>query len=520
MPADGDRDADLILGRPLVMEYDATNRGWRLVAPATQQNQKSAFDELLVAEATPIVQLQFPYNINTEIIEKRENNLGTITQEDGMAVIQCGTGSNSAAHMLSRVPLKYGPGQGATMRFTAMFTAGVADSLQLAGIAEVGDGLLFGYNGAAFSVLRREQGKPEIQTLTISNGASVAGGNITINLDGVSKTVAVVNSDTAREVAVKIADADFSDTGLGWSALVDNATAIFKAWSDGDKAGAFTLVDTDTTGVTGTFAETVAGASTILNWVAQSDWNVDTMDGAGPSGITLDPTKGNVYQLRYQWLGFGLLSYFVEDPEDGELHLVHRIKYANANIIPSLQNPTLPLHVMSKNNANDSNLIIKTSSMGGFVEGRVKDLGLPNGKSNSITNLTTTELPILSIKDKLVYQSTINRVRVTPLFLSLATESSKPVIFRVRLNPTLTGTPAFTDIDAANSVVSFDIASSGITGGSEIFTMVLGKADSKVIDISKIRKMLNPGEILTITAEAVSGTNQEVTVSLNWDELF
>ncbi len=74
------------------------------------EDQKSAFDELLTAEPTPIVQLQFPYNINTALIEKRENNLGTITQADGMAVMQSGAGANSAAHMLSRIPLKYGPG--------------------------------------------------------------------------------------------------------------------------------------------------------------------------------------------------------------------------------------------------------------------------------------------------------------------------------------------------------------------------------------------------------------------------
>lgn len=264
----------------------------------------------------------------------------------------------------------------------------------------------------------------------------------------------------------------------------------------------------------------MAGVSTIKNWVAQSDWNVDAMDGSGPSGINLDPTKGNVYQIRYQWLGFGPLSYFIEDSEDGDLHLVHIIKYANVNIVPSLQNPTLPLHIMSKNNANDSNLTIKTSSMGGFVEGRVIDLGLPNSRSNTITDLASTELPILSIKNKLVYQSAINRVRITPLFLALATESSKPVIFRLKLNPTLTGTPAFADVDADNSVVSVDIASSGITGGNEIFTIVLGKADSEIIDVSKIRKLLNPGEIFTITAEATSGTGQEVTVSLNWEDLF
>jgi hypothetical protein len=482
---------------------------------------KTAFGEGSVAEPTPVVQLQFPYNINTDLIEKRENNLGSITQADGMAVMQSGASANSAAHMLSRIPVKYNPGQGALIRFTALFTTGVANSVQVAGVGEVGDGLFFGYNGTTFSILRREKGVPEIQTLTISAGAGSSSGNITINLDGVSKVVAVVLNDTAREVAVKIADADFSDTGLGWSATVNNATIIFKAWSDGNKGGAFSLDDTaDSTGAAGTFAETVAGVSTTNNFTAQSSWNADKFDGTGESGVTLDPTKGNVYEIKYQWLGFGLITFSIEDPDDGDYHVVHRIAYANANIEPSLQNPTLPLHIMSKNVSNTSNLTIKTSSMAGFVEGKNVGLSVLNSKSNNITNLAATELPILSVKNRVVHQSALNRVAVKSEFVSLATESSKPVIFRIRLNPTLTGTPAFADVDAATSVVATDTAASGVSGGRVLLTTVLGKLDSEIINFHELDKAIEPGEVFVITAEATSGSSQEVTVSLTWGELF
>ena len=492
----------------------------RVYPVPAETSTKSAFSELVTVEPTPVVQLQFPYNINADIIESRENNAGTITQADGMAVLQSGASANSAAHLLSRVPVKYNPGQGAVVRFTALFTTGVANSLQIAGVAEVGDGFMFGYNGTAFSILRRETGAPEIQTLTITTGAVTATGNITINLDGVSKLVGVTSGDSVREVAVKIADADFSDTGLGWSTFVNNATVIFKAWSDGNKAGAFSLVDTDTTGTVGSFAETVAGASTTNNWIAQASWNRDAFDGNGASGVTLDPTKGNVYEIRYQWLGFGAVDFSIENPTTKELVLVHRIEYANANTVPSLQNPTLPLHVMSKNTSNATNLTVKTSSMGGFVEGRETEQSLLNSKENDITNLTTTELPLLSIKDNVVHQGKINRVRVRPEFVSLATEGTKPIIFRIKVNPTLTGTPAFTDVNAATSVVSTDVAASGLTGGREVLAVVLGKADSGIIPLHELNRAINPGDITTVTAQATSGSNQEVNVSLTWAELF
>lgn len=486
-----------------------------------QADQKTAFGELLVAEPSASIQIQFPYNINTDLIEKRENALGSVTQADSMAVIQSGASANSAAHMLSREILKYAPGQGALVRFTALFTTGVANSVQLAGIGEVGDGLFFGFNGADFSILRRELGVPEIQTLTISNGADTDNGNITINLDGVSKTVAVTNGDSAREVAVKIANADFSDTGLGWSATVHNATVIFKAWSDGDKSGDFSLDDSaDTTGAAGTFAETVAGVSTTNEWVAQTDWNVDKFDGTGTSGVTLDPTKGNVYQIKYQWLGFGILTFSIEDPDDGSYHVVHQIRFANANTVPSLQNPTLPLHVMSKNISNTSNLTVKTASMAGFVEGLQIDTALLRGASKNLTTVTDTEIPIISLKNNLVYQGKENRAELRPEFVALATEASKPIIFRIRAFPTLTGTPAFTDVDSDVSIASIDTAATGLTGGRDLFTTILGKTDSEIINFHELDKQIRPGEFVCITAEATSGTGQEVTVSITWSELF
>lgn len=481
--------------------------------------QKSAFGELLVAEPTPVVQLQFPYNINADLIEKRENNLGTITQADGMAVMQSGASANSAAHMLSIVPLKYEPGQGALVRFTALFTAGVANSVQVAGVGDVGDGLFFGFNGATFSILRREQGKSEVQTLTVTTGAVTATGNITINLDGVAKTVAVTMGDSVREVAVKIADADFSDTGLGWSATVHNATVIFKAWSDGNKVGTFSLVDTGTTGTVGAFAETIAGVSTTDEWIAQASWNLDVADGTGHLP-TLDPTKGNVYQIRYQWLGFGILTFAIEHPEDGEFVDVHQIRYANANTVPSLQNPTLPLHIMSKNTSNTSNLTVKTSSMAGFVEGTIEEAPLQRAASGTSTVVGTTELPLVSVKNDIVHQSKLNRVEMRAEYLSVATEGTKPIIIRIRLNPTLTGTPAFAAFDAAVSVASVDTGASGLTGGEDILTLLLGKTDSKLIFLNELKERLHPGDVFVITAEATSGSNHEVDAALSWGELF
>jgi len=46
----------------------------------------------------------------------------------------------------------------------------------------------------------------------------------------------------------------------------------------------------------GTVSETV---------VAQPDWNVDRLDGTGPSGKSIDITKSHIFYSDTEWLGVG-----------------------------------------------------------------------------------------------------------------------------------------------------------------------------------------------------------------------
>lgn len=482
-----------------------------------KEAQKSAFGEAQVAELTPVVQLQFPYNINTRLV-KTNTNGGSVTQSNNKAVVATGAAANRLSQLLSRTGVKYNPGQGGLVRFTAVFTSGVANSTQYIGIGDAGDGYFFGYNGSVFGILRRHGGSVEIQTLTITTASSNAE-DITITLNGTAKTDVTVTASGVKETTAReIAAEDYSAVGDGWNVEAVGDTVIFTSFNAEVKAGAFSL--SGATSAVGGFAESVAGAAPTDTITPQSSWSEDVMDGAGASAVTLDQTKGNVYQIQYQWLGFGAINFSIENPSNGEFVLVHRIEYANANTIPSVNNPTLPMCIAVKNVGNTSNVTISTSSMAGFVEGKQEDLGELNGTENNITNLGVTELPILTIRNKSVYQGKSNRTRITPLFLALATEATKPIIFRVKLNATLAGSPAFSDIDANTSIVSSDIAAAGVSGGSEVFTTVLGKTDSELIDFTTLKVLLNPTDQMTITGQSTSGINQEVTVSMSWKELF
>lgn len=406
----GRDDSNTTLGK-LEALYDIVDV---LTGTSGEGEQKTAFDELLIAELTPVIQLQFPYNINTDLLSITTSVSGDVYQSNTKAVIETGASSSSSASLESKHVLKYNPGQGSLVRFTAIFTTGVVGSSQIIGIGDDQDGFFVGCDDDTFGILRRQNG-----------------------------------------------------------------------------------VDT---------------------WTYQTNWNGDKADNSGTLPI-IDFTKGNVFQIRYQWLGYGAIKFYIENPSNGKLILVHTIPYANAYTIASIYNPTLPLFVKAENTTNDTNIKIETSSLAGFVEGKLetKSSSLVKAKGN-LKAAITTETNLITIRNKGTYQSKTNRVRVKPIFISLANEGTKTVKYRYLLNATIGGSPSFNSIDVNNSVIEYDIAGTTITDeGSELFTVDLAKSDSDRITLP-FDIPLNPGDSLTITAESSSSTDAEASVT--WEELF
>lgn len=478
----------------------------------------SAFGEQSIAELTPVVQVQFPYNLNTRIVESRDNN-GTASAANNMAQVSTGAAANQSSQLISRATVKYNPGQGGLVRFTAIFTAGAANSIQYVGIGDVSDGYFFGYNGTAFGVLRRQGGSQEVRTLTVSVGSSTAE-NITITLDGdADATVAVTDVSGATTLtANEIAAHDYSDLGQGWKAHAMGANVVFESYNAASQTGTYSLSSPGATA--GTFAQSVAGAAPTDTVVAQTSWSEDKAAGAEqlPS---IDFTKGNVFQIQYQWLGFGGIEFFMEHPEDGRYHLVHRIEYANANTVPSVDNPTLPLCLMAENTSNTTDMVVKVGSLGGFIEGKDADLGLPNAIVAEDTGTGTTETPIFSIHNHSIYQSIVSRVRVIPRILSAsidAVTANKPSTVRVRLNPTLTGA-SFSAHDANTSVMRTDSAATAVSGGTIIFAASITEGGPLATDLKEYLDRMDPADTLTVSLESSSG-NVDSVITLNWKELF
>lgn len=357
----------------------------------------------------------FAYNVNADLVTSTVTGSGTVSGSNGFAVLSTGAATDSSATIETKLPVRYIPGQGALIRFTAVFTTGVAGSTQLIGVGDANDGLFFGYNGATFGTLRR------------------AGG-----------------------------------------------------------------VDT---------------------WTAATAWDYSNTSFTN----SRDWTKGNVFQIQFQWLGFGELRFAVEDERVGGFSVVHKIEYANQNTSTSLLNPTLPIMAQVINTTNDTDVVLKTPSAMGFCEGKVENPSPPHPLALNRTLVAadtgiTTENNVVTLSNQSTWQSKNNRIRSQMRSLSVAVDGTKNVVIKLIKGTTLGGTPSYSDYNANTSPVQYDVAGTTITGGTVVFAATLDKVGSAVYDLEKWGAFINPGEKLTLSA--TSAASADVDVAISWVDLI
>jgi hypothetical protein len=372
---------------------------------------RSAFGEIKVVEETPIIQAKFPYNINSRLFNTTVANGGTVTQADSMAVVKTNVTANGSAVLESKKAIKYEPGKGVIAKFTAVFTAGVADNNQYVGIGDANDGFFVGYNGTTFGIMRRQDG-------------------------------------------------------------TDNFTAL-------------------------------------------TSCNVDKLDGTGvnnPSNINLDPTKGNVYQIKFQWLGFGAITFYTEDENEGDLEPFHIIKYANNFTIPSIYNPTLPMRIENTNsNGSTADVTIKSASLMAAIEGkRVLD-----GATFSHKKVSSTSTPHgFSIRNKSTYAGKNNRASLFIKLFTVVNDGTSTTTYTLEEDASLSG-GAWVDIDANDSFVEYNDTATISGAGHEIISFALAKNTGQTQDLQTQLIELRPGQ--TITIRTSNGNTSDFALSWNED---
>jgi hypothetical protein len=261
--------------------------------------------------------------------------------------------------------------------------------------------------------------------------------------------------------------------------------------------------------------------------ILQNNWNVDPLNGTGPSGITLDITKAQIFWMDIEWLGLGTvrLGFIING------QFVHCHSFHHANLITStyITTASLPLRYEITNTATTaSTSTLKQVCSTVISEGGYELRGLQQAIGTTITaprSLITagTFYPVISLRLK----STALDAIVILTALSILGVSNANYCWRVVATATTTGgtwVSAGTD-----SSVEYNLTGTATTDGrvlaqgyftstnqSSGFIDVLKEALFK-FQLERNGLTSSPFE-LTLALTASSGSS-DVHASTDWEEI-
>lgn len=256
--------------------------------------------------------------------------------------------------------------------------------------------------------------------------------------------------------------------------------------------------------------------SGVDTWVYQNNWNFDKFDGTGPSGMILNPTFGNIYNIQYQY-AYGHINYLIQEPFTGDKYLTHR--YTNANVGSNLnfQIPSFPINIQSSNFGNTSNVIIKVGALAVFNEGLTKVLGPRFGDDNSKTLSTNAYNNVITLRNNTTFAGKSNFTPLTIKNLTASTDTRQAIISFFR-NATIGGTTTFSNVDAVKSASSTDFTGTTVTGGTQLHSFCLGNSTGLSQVFEDFEITLEPGDTLTAAARIPTAANTTVSVAMSWVE--
>jgi hypothetical protein len=274
------------------------------------------------------------------------------------------------------------------------------------------------------------------------------------------------------------------------------------------------------------FVERSSVTGSVVNTlVEKSNWNIDKLDGTGPSGITLDISKAQILFTDLEWLGLGTVRMgFVING-----NFIHCHSFHHANIITTTYITTacLPLRLEIENiGATASSSTLKqvcstVISEGGYeVRGRSRSLGLATNAARDLTTANTF-YPLISIRLKSATPDCI----VIPTSFSLLGITTGNYRYKLTKDATIT---AGTWVDLADSNIQYNITGTGMSGGEDMDTGYFATTNQSTGSIPsqsdlfkyQLERSSFTGTYFTFTLACCSnGAGDDVLGSMGWQEV-
>lgn len=210
------------------------------------------------------------------------------------------------------------------------------------------------------------------------------------------------------------------------------------------------------------------GASTYTEErVSQANWNGDPLDGSGPSGITLDLAKSQIFYTAIEWLGVG--SVFCGFIINGTYILAHQFNHANEATSTYMQSAQQSIRLEITNTGTTTGATMQqicssVISSGGYTPDATQNFA-GRGMTYYIMGTAGTYYNLVSLRlgtdglayNKVVYLDSLN----------VLTDSNQNMEWKAILNPTFSAAPTWANVTTFTQSTTSNVT---VTGGTVIGT--------------------------------------------------
>lgn len=258
--------------------------------------------------------------------------------------------------------------------------------------------------------------------------------------------------------------------------------------------------------------------------VAQTSWNIDVMDGTGPSGKSVDWSKTQILVMDFEWLGVGRVRFGLNI--DGVTYYVHEFLNANVLDVVYMTTPNLPLTYQLETTASGAASGLECICATVISEGGSQDTGTLRYKSNDNTvinaNTAGTIYALIGIRLKTTDLGCVVKMES----VSVLATTNDDFEWLVILNPTVANAVTFGN--ESSSCVQTAVGNAGnpsnstLTGGTILDG---GYADASSGQKFPLENALRLGVAIDGTRDEIYlgvrpfSANADVVGSIQWREL-
>lgn len=358
------------------------------------------------------------------------------------------------------------------------------------------------------------------------NSALTAGGLATYN--STTKTMVLTCVTTANSESI-YQSREYFACPIGKSVMVvlvgnfnSNVANTTKRYGQFDANNGF-FYELDGTNAKAVIRSNTSGTPTD-NSVTQANWNLDKLNGTGPSLITLDFSKAQTMVISYHaGIGRVLFGFII----NGVMTWAHQFLHSNVSTILYSQTCNLPIRASIKNNASTSSTMqMLTGAVicegGDAYSSRLYTVN--NGATNIAFTTAGQRKPVISLRK----QSGVTELTAEIIDYSFLFSSGDDFLIEIVKNPTLTGASfanapsGFMQVDTSATALSNGtiLYSTYGTGGSAGSILSPGSSSSQTSAALnyRINSLLDgTSEIITIVVTNLTATAQ-ASASLNYRE--